>query len=43
MNRDRGILNNGAQSELFIFRPDFVIEVFEGPRQPEIIWQEVAG
>ena len=43
LNRDRGTTNNTAPSELFIFRPDFVIEAFDGVRLPEIRWQEVEG
>ena len=34
LNRDRGTTNNTAPSELFIFRPDFVIEAFDGVRLP---------
>ena len=43
LNRDRGTTNNTAPSELFIFRPDFVIEAFDGVRLPEVRWQEVEG
>ncbi|GEM_PF-2246015 len=43
LNRDRGIVNNTAPSELFIFRPDFVIEAFDGVRLPITRWQEIEG
>jgi len=43
LNRDRGTTNNTAPSELFIFRPDFVIEAFDGVRLPITRWQEVEG
>ena len=43
LNRDRGTGNNAAPAELFIFRPDFVINAFDGVRIPEIRWQEIPG
>ena len=43
LKRDRGVTNNSAPSELFVFRPDFVVNAFEGVRVPEIRWQERGG